>query len=74
MANEQLEQYIARIEKLNEDIDALRADMRMVFADAKGNGFSPKAIREVIKLKKMNEADRAEEEFLRDTYKKELGL
>lgn len=52
MANEQLEQYIERIEKLNEEIDSLRADMRTIFADAKGNGFSLKAIREVIKLKK----------------------
>lgn len=74
MANEQLEQYISKIEKLNEEIDALRADMRTIFTDAKGNGFSPKAIREVIKLKKMSAADRAEEEFLRDSYKKELGL
>lgn len=74
MANEQLEQYIARIEKLNEDMDGIRADIREVFAECKKDGFSPKAIREVIKLKKMNEADRAEEEFLRDSYKKELGL
>ena len=74
MANLQLEQYIEKIEGLNEELDKIRGMIREVYSSAKGEGFSPKAIREILKLKKMNPADRAEEEFLRNQYKVELGL
>ena len=74
MEKEQLEQYISRIEKLNEEVDELKADIRQVFAEARGTGFSAKAIREVNKARKMNPADRSEEEFLRDEYMKMMGL
>ena len=74
MENEQLKQYVERIEHLQEQVDELRADIREVFAEAKGSGFSAKGIKEVIKLRKMNPADRGEEEFLRDEYLKMMGL
>ena len=74
METEQLKQYIERIEKLQEEMDDIKADIREVFAEAKGNGFSAKAIKEVIKLRKLNPADRAEEEFLRTQYLEMMGL
>lgn len=74
MENEQLLQYINKIDGLNNQIDELRAEIRGVFADAKANGFSAKAIREILKLRKMSAPDRAELEFEVGEYKKMLGL
>ena len=72
--NEQLKQYVERIEKLQEEISELQADTRQVYAEIKGNGFSAKGIKEVIKAKKMNPADFAEEDFLRTQYLQIMGL
>lgn len=68
MENEQLLQYINKIDGLNNQIDELRAEIRGVFADAKANGFSVRAIKEILKLKKMNDIDREEFEFERKKY------
>ena len=74
MENEQLLQYIEKIEKLNEEVDSLKADIREVYAEIKGAGFEPKAVREVIKLRKLDKADRDELEFCRQEYIKMLSL
>lgn len=70
----ELQQYVDRIEQLNGEMDGIRADIREVFANAKAEGFSAKAIREVIKLKNMPAADRAELEFEVGKYKEMLGI
>ena len=70
----ELQQYVDRIEQLNGEMDGIRADIREVFANAKAEGFSAKAIREVIKLKNMSAADRAELEFEVGKYKEMLGI
>lgn len=74
MENEKLQQYIEKIEKLQVDIDNWRAEIRSVLADAKSNGFSAKAIREVLKYRKMNPADRKEFEWEREQYLSMMGL
>ncbi len=66
--------YIERIERLEEERKELGADVREIFAEAKGNGFDTKVMRQVLRLRKMTPADRAEAEFLRDRYKKLLGI
>lgn len=66
--------FIERIERVNLEIAELQADVREIFSEAKGNGYSVKAIREILKLRKMTEEDRVENEFLRDEYKKKAGL
>ena len=63
-----------RIERLEEEKKELTADIREVFSEAKGAGFDIKVLRQVLKLRKMDPADRAETEFLRDEYKKLLGM
>lgn len=70
----QLEGFISRIERLEEEKRELLADIREIFAEAKGQGFSAKAIRAVLKLRRLDPATRAEEEFLRDEYKKMVGI
>ena len=70
----QLGTFIERIERLEEEKSNLLADIRQVYAEAKGQGFDPKVMRQVIRLRKMDPADRAETEFLRDEYKKLIGI
>ena len=69
-----LNQFIERIERLESEKADLASDIREVFAEAKGQGFDVKVMRQVLKLRKMDPADRAETEFLRDEYKKLLGM
>jgi len=69
-----LNSFIDRIERLEEEKRELSADIREVFAEAKGQGFDVKVMRQVLRLRKMDPADRAETEFLRDEYKKLLGM
>jgi uncharacterized protein (UPF0335 family) len=52
----------------------MRADVREIYSEAKGNGFDPKVMRQVMRLRKMNPADRAETEFLLEAYKSALGM
>lgn len=69
-----LNAYIERIERLEEERRELGADVREIYAEAKGDGFDSKVMRQVLRLRKMTPADRAEAEFLRDEYKKLLGI
>lgn len=69
-----LTSYFDRIERLEEEVKALRGDIREIFAEAKGNGFDPKVMRQILRLRKMNPADRAEAEFLMEAYKAALGM
>ncbi len=69
-----LNTFIDRIERLEEEKRELAADIREIYAEAKGAGFDVKVMRQVLRLRKMDPADRAETEFLRDEYKKLLGM
>lgn len=70
----QLNSYFDRIERIEEEMKEMRADVREIYAEAKGNGFDPKVMRQVMRLRKMNPADRAETEFLLEAYKTALGM
>jgi len=69
-----LESLLSRIESLDEEKRALAEDIKSVFAEAKGAGYDVKIMRSILKIRRMNPADRQEAEFLLDTYKKALGL
>jgi len=74
VTGDQLRSLIERIERLEEEKAALAEDIREVFAEAKGNGFDVKIMRQVIRLRKMETGDRQELEALLDTYKAALGM
>lgn len=74
VAVEQLKSIIARVEKLEEEKAGISADIRDVFAEAKGNGFDVKAIRTIIKIRKMDQQEREEQETVLDTYLHALGM
>lgn len=70
----ELKDFIERIERLEEDKKGIQDDINDIYAEAKGNGFDTKVMRQVLKLRKMADHDRAESEFLREEYKAALGL
>ena len=74
IAGEQLLSFIERIERLEEERKTLAEDIKEVFAEAKGNGFDTKIIREIIKIRRMDEDDLDEQETLLDIYKRALGM
>jgi uncharacterized protein (UPF0335 family) len=74
VAVDQLKSIIARVEKLEEEKAALAADIRDVFAEAKGNGYDVKAIRTIIRMRKQDASEREEEETILDTYLHALGM
>lgn len=69
-----LTSFIERIENLEAQKKEFSDDIREVFAEAKGQGYDVKAIKQVLKLRKMLPADRAEYTFLTNEYSKLLGL
>lgn len=74
IAVDQLKSIISRIENLEEGKEAISADIRDVFAEAKGNGFDVKAIRTIIKMRKLDASEREEAETILDTYLHALGM
>ena len=74
VAVDQLESIIDRVEKLEEEKAALAADIRDVFAEAKGNGFDTKAIRTIIRMRKMDAQEREEAETVLEVYCRALGM
>ncbi len=74
IAAQRLRSFIERIERLEEEKAALAADIREVYAEAKGDGFDAKTMRQIVKLRKMDSSDRAEQDALLNLYKAALGL
>ena len=74
VAVERLKSFIERIERLEEEKRGLSGDIREVYAEAKGTGFEPKIMRQIIKLRRMDKQEVDEEEGLLDLYKRALGM
>lgn len=66
--------YVERAERLNEEIKALNDDKRDMFAEAKGNGFDVKALKEVIKIRGQDPNERQERDTILETYMQALGM
>lgn len=71
---EHLRAYIERVERLEDEKANLATDIREVFAEAKGNGFDVKAMRQIIKLRKKDKSERDEEEYMLQTYMRAMGM
>jgi uncharacterized protein (UPF0335 family) len=74
VAGERLKSFIERIERLEEEKRALGEDIKEVFAEAKGSGFDPKIMRQIIKIRRMDKDDLDEQEALLDVYMRALGM
>ncbi|HTW53000.1 MAG TPA: DUF2312 domain-containing protein [Stellaceae bacterium] len=74
IAGDRLKSFIERIERLEEERRALSNDIKEVYAEAKGNGFDVKIMRQVIRLRRMDKDDLDEQDALIDVYKRALGM
>ncbi len=67
--NNQLESFIERIEKLEEEKQNIMTDQKEVFAEAKAVGFEPKYMRRIIKERAMDPDDLAHDRAMMDVYR-----
>jgi uncharacterized protein (UPF0335 family) len=74
IAANKLLSIVERIENLTAHKQAIAADIRDIYAEAKQNGFDTKALRHIIKMRSMEVSERQEQEFLLETYARALGL
>ena len=70
----QLQSFIERLERLEEDKAIVAQDIKEVFAEAKSMGFDTKTMRTVLKIRKMDDQKRIEAEALLETYCTALGI
>jgi uncharacterized protein (UPF0335 family) len=73
-AKDRLKSFIERVERLEEEKAALSADIREVYSEAKGEGFDTKIMRKVIGLRKLDTAERQEQDAILDLYLSALGM
>lgn len=66
--------YVERIERLNEEVKGLQTDIKEIYDEAKSNGYDVKALKAIIALRKLDEAEREEAETVLDVYKAALGM
>lgn len=74
VAGEQLRAFVERIERLEEEKKAIADDVKDVYAEAKGNGYDTKILRQVVRLRKQEASERAEQEAVLDLYLQALGM
>ena len=68
-----LRTIVERLERLEEDKQAVMTDMKEVFAEAKGEGYDAKTLRKVLRIRKQDKAKRQEEDAILDLYLSALG-
>lgn len=73
VAAERLRSFIERVERLEEEKAVIAGDIKEVYAEAKGEGYATKILRQVIRLRKMDRAERQEQEALLELYLSALG-
>jgi len=73
VAGERLRSFIERVERLEEEKAAILNDTKEVYAEAKGEGYDVKTLRQVVRIRKMDRAERQEQEALLDLYLSALG-
>lgn len=71
---DQLKSVIERVERLEEEKKTISDDIRDVYAEAKGNGYDVKALRKIVRMRKIEASKREEEEAILETYLAALGM
>jgi uncharacterized protein (UPF0335 family) len=74
VAQDQLRAFIERIERMEEEKQAIADDIKEIYAEAKGNGFDTKVLRQVIRIRKMDASERMEQEAILELYMAALGM
>lgn len=74
VAGDQLRSYIERVERLEEERATIAADVKEVYAEAKSSGFDTKIMKQIVRLRKQDKAERDEMQSLIELYKSALGM
>lgn len=74
VAQDQLRAYIERVERMEEEKAAIAADIKEIYAEARGNGFDTKILRKIVSIRKQDANERAEQAALLNLYMSALGM
>lgn len=74
VAGDRLRSFVERIERLEEEKKGIQDDIADIYKEAKGTGFEPRIIRQIVRLRKKAKEERQEEEELLQVYKAALGM
>lgn len=74
VAAAELRSFLERIERLSEQKDEIRDDIKDVYSEAKGRGYDTKAMRKLVRIRKQDKNQRIEEEAVLEAYKSALGI
>lgn len=74
VAADELKQFIERLERLEEEKTGIAGDIKEVFAELKGRGFDAKAVRQILRIRKKDQAERQEEDAILELYLQALGM
>ena len=74
IAADELRRFIDRIENLEQQKAAIGDDIKDVFTELKGRGYDAKAVRQILKLRKLDPNERTEQEAIVETYMTALGM
>ena len=74
IAGEQLRAFIERIERLEEEKKDVQEQIKEVFSEAKGVGFDTRIMRQLLRLRRLRDVDRSEQEELLEIYKAAIGM
>ncbi|WP_267422759.1 DUF2312 domain-containing protein [Methylobacterium sp. GC_Met_2] len=74
VAADELKQFIERLERLEEEKAGIMGDIKEVFAELKGRGFDPKAVRTILRIRKQDHSERQEQEAILELYLRSLGM
>lgn len=74
IASDQIRSIVERIERLEEEKQAIADDIKEVYAEAKANGFDAKVLRQIVRIRKQDVTERQEQEALLDLYLHALGM
>jgi uncharacterized protein (UPF0335 family) len=73
-SKDQLKAIIERIERMEEEKKTISDDIRDIYAEAKGGGYDVKALRTIVRMRKQDASERAEQETILETYMQALGM
>jgi uncharacterized protein (UPF0335 family) len=74
VSKDQIKAIVERVERMEEEKKTISDDIRDIYKEAGGNGFDTKALRTIIRMRKMDANDRQEQETILETYMHALGM
>lgn len=74
VAKEQIKSIVERVERMEEEKKVIADDIRDIFAEAKGNGMDVKALRTIVRMRKQDANERAEQDAILELYMQAMGM